>query len=84
MNLEGSLKFFACLGKEFQCGVGAAQIVMGEMIVVVALGRSSLREPGNSLLVLPLFDEISSDVVIGISEIRIDLNGLLAFGDRVV
>src|SRR4029450_2917869 len=84
MDLQRPLKFLARFREKVHRGIDATQIVVSKMIVVVTLGRSGFHQPGDGLLVLRLFDEISSDVVVGIPEIWIDLDRSLAFGDRVV
>src|SRR5260370_32868 len=61
--------------------IGAAQIVVREMARLVAAGLYRLLQPGNGFIVAGKFDEIGPDVVVGIAEVRIELDGALAFGD---
>ena len=51
--------------------------------LVAARFRGAL-EPGNRFIKAILFDQVGPDIVVRVTEIGIDLNGALAFGDGLV
>src|SRR5262245_12733084 len=56
-----------------------AQIHVGELPGLVPLGVLGLLEPGDGLVELVLLHQVDADVVIGVAELRIDLDGAVAF-----
>jgi len=59
--------------------VNPPEIVMGETIAFVPGGAGCLFQPGDGLIDSSLLDQIDPDVVIRVAEIRVDLNGPVAF-----
>jgi len=51
---------------------------------IVARRGLGFFQPGYGLVELALGDQISADIVVRIAKRRIDLDGAMAFGDRVV
>ena len=56
---------------------------MWEMPRLLPLGVDRLLQPGNSLIEIALLDHVRADVVVGIAEIWIDLDGALALGNGI-
>jgi len=62
----------------------AAQVVMRIVIRLIAARVQGALEPGQRFVVFAFFDQVSADIVVGIAEFRVNLDGLLALGDGVV
>src|SRR5579862_3139481 len=61
--------------------VDPGQVVMRKVPGLVARGVDRLFEPGDRLLPAAQLDQVRADVVVGIAEVRIDLDRALAFRD---
>src|SRR5882762_5422299 len=64
--------------------IGASQIEMRKVPRVISLCRSRLFEPGDGFVKAIEPDEVRAYIVVGIAELRIDLDGAFAFGDRLL
>src|SRR5258705_1556032 len=51
---------------------------------MVPFGGDRALEPGNGFLKTFEADQVRADIVVGIAEIRVNLDGALAFGDGLV
>jgi len=54
---------------------------VARLIARCALGAF---EPGHGVVQRALLDQVRADVVVGVAEVGIDLDGALAFGDRAL
>src|SRR5207253_2555013 len=64
--------------------VHPAEIHVGITVAFVSWGLKRALEPRNGFLDFALHHQIGADVVVWISERRIDLDGLMAFLDRII
>src|SRR5262249_62191151 len=64
--------------------VDAPEVAVRIMAWFVSPGGDGALEPRNRLLQLAELDEIGTDIVVRVAELRIDGNRLLALGDGVV
>src|SRR5579859_1996977 len=83
LQLQGPLEVPHRLPVFVGLNVDPGQVEMGEVPGVVAWRLNRLLEPGNRLFPAAQLDEIGPDVVVGIAEVRVDLNRPFAFGDRL-
>src|SRR3977135_2162200 len=64
--------------------IGASQVEIGKVPWVISLCRNRLLKPGDGFVKAIEPDEVRADIVVGIAELRIDLDGAFAFGDRLL
>jgi hypothetical protein len=64
--------------------IGAAQIEMGKVSRIISFCGYRALEPGNGFVKTFEADQVRADIVVGIAEIRVNLDGALAFGDGLV
>src|SRR5712692_3641325 len=84
LNGEGLFKFFQSLFQHPFGQIDASQIAVGVVVCLIPSRLNRLLEPRNRLVELPEVDEIGPNVVVGIAEVRIDGDRLLAFLNRFV
>src|SRR5271166_3424950 len=51
---------------------------------IVSRGYDGFLKPGNGLIPFLLFNQVSPDIVVRIAKIRINFDGLQAFGDGAI
>jgi len=61
--------------------VDSAQIEIGETIALVALGLEGHAQPGDGVLGLAHLHVVGADIVVGIAELGIQVDGPVAIGD---
>src|SRR5262245_24481287 len=83
-NLHGLLKLFERFEPIPPRHVDPAAIQIGEVAWLIAWSLLGLLQPGEGLIKQPLLHEIDPDIVVRITEIRVDLNGPLAFLNGLV
>jgi hypothetical protein len=83
-ELQGLFKVSAGLTKHLLRHVHTSQVVVRIVIGFVAAGLQRPQEPGLSLVVVALLDQIGADVVVRVPKLRVDLDGFLALGDGFV
>src|SRR5258705_3671216 len=84
MNLEG-LRELPQSARAVALGqVDAAQVQIGKVARLVARSELGALEPGHGLVELAPLDQVRADVVVGVAEVRIDLDRALALGDRAL
>src|ERR1700674_3485283 len=83
-DLKRFLKLFAGAIDRAFGEIGASQVEIRKVPRVISLCRNRPLEPGNGFVKAFEPDEVGADIVVGIAEFRIDLDGALALGDRLV
>src|SRR5574341_2127708 len=84
LELQGLLEVLDRLPGFVPPDVDAREVEVREVPRLVAGRPDRLLEPGDRLAPLPQLDEVRADVVVRVSELRVDLDRLLALLDRLV
>ena len=71
------------LAIHFFAEVGAAQVVMRKMTRLVTPCLYCLLQPRNGLIKLAKFNQVRSDIVVRIAEVRIEFDRTLALRDGI-
>lgn len=82
-DVEGMLEALDCPRVKLDGGIGAAEVVPGEVVSAVAAAGSGLLQPFDGVGRFAEFDQVGADVVIGVAIAGIDSDGGAALGDRV-
>src|SRR5882762_6187012 len=84
LDRQCSQKLFAGAIDQALGEISASQIEMRKVPWIISLCRNRLLQPGNRFVKAYEPDQVGADIVVGIAELRIDLDGAFAFGDRLL
>src|SRR2546428_6037805 len=84
LQAQGRMKTFSCPRIHFLRQIGATQVVVGVVARIVALGLSGTLQPRDGLVEAAHLDQVGTDVVVGVTEVRINFDGALALRDGLL